>query len=266
MKISFIICSRNDNWEGKPIDRLRKSIQITSENTKNPENYEILIGDWGSDIPIHEDLKINSKIKCRIFYIPKEVTSKFDTPISEVHCLNMLTRKAKGAFIGRTDQDTIIHEKFFNYVEMNTLDESGLYWSSRNDLPPDSFDYDTASFHGDGQPCGPDIWRGAIGIVMMSKNSWDSITGYDESMIYRNDMEHDLFHRASRICKLYNIGCDLQAPFYHIHHSRSDGLAAKLNKSNWQNSSYFESLPTKINDDNYGLRMYDYLIEERVIQ
>jgi len=264
-KISFIICSKNDNWEGNPIDRLQKSIEITSKNTQNPENYEILIGDWGSDVPIHDAIKINSKIQCRVFYIPKNITKKFDTPISEVHCLNMLSRKATGQFIGRTDQDTIIHERFFKYVESELLNENELYWSGRQDLPENSLNYDDGIFHGDGLPCSDIIWRGAIGIVMMARTNWEKLTGYDEKMIYRNDMEHDLYHRAIRLCNLNNIGCKLDSPFYHIYHTRSQGLSAKHNASNWQNPSYFHSLPTKINDENYGLYNYFNSIEERVL-
>lgn len=261
-KISFIICSKNDNWEGKPIDRLRKSIQMTCENTDRPEDYEILIGDWGSDVPIHEELAISPSIKCRVLYVPKEVTSKFNVPVSEVHCLNMLARRASGNFVGRVDQDTITHKRFFDFVESVPLEEDGLYWSTRSDLPPNCFDYSKSVFQGD--PCGGGFWTAAIGIILMSKNSWKQISGYNEKMIYRNHMEHDLFHRAIRICKLYNLGCHLSAPFYHIYHDRAMGKVAKNNDMIFD-QAYFNSLPTQINGDQYGLSEFDNLIQERIL-
>jgi hypothetical protein len=260
-KVTFIICSKNDNWEGKPIERLRKSIEITCENTNNHDDYEILIGDWGSDIPIHEELGIRPKIRCTVLHIPQSVTSKFNVPISEVHCLNMLSRRANGTFVGRVDQDTITHRRFFDYVENNSLDLNGLYWSTRRDLPKDCFDYSKSTV---GKPCHSGFFRAAIGIVMMSKSSWHSITGYDEKLFLRNHMEHDLFHRSMRVCsRLYNIGCMLDAPFYHIYHDRAMG---KMTQSNSEPSGNFHLLPTKINDEGvYGLAEYDHLIEERNI-
>lgn len=251
-KISFLICSKNDNYEGIPIDRLRNSILQTSNNTTQYNNYEYLIGDWGSEKPIFECLNINVPISIKHFYIPKEITNLFDTPISEVHCLNFLAKQATNPFVGRIDQDTIIGSKFFKYIEKESLDINGLYHSTRHDLPNNSLIYEEASINCPG--CYENFWMCAVGILMVSKNKWLECKGYNEQNIHRDHMEHEFFHRLAKTSTIYNIGCLLNSPFYHIFHSRNQINQRKTNIA--LNINQLSNLNYTVNDNNFGLEKY----------
>ena len=186
------------------------------------------------------------------FYIPKEITNLFDTPISEVHCLNFLAKQATNSFVGRMDQDTIIGSKFFEYIEKESLDINGLYHSTRHDLPNNSLIYTDASINCPG--CYEHFWMCAVGILMVSKNKWLESRGYNEQNIHRDHMEHEFFHRLSKTSTIYNIGCSLNSPFYHIFHSRNQINQRKTNIA--LNVNQLSNLNYIINDDNFGLEKY----------
>jgi len=61
ISISFIICSRNDNYMGDPMWRLSKTINYLSKNVfelGRHEQVEIIIADWGSEQPIADVVKL----------------------------------------------------------------------------------------------------------------------------------------------------------------------------------------------------------------
>jgi hypothetical protein len=253
--ISFVLVTRNDNYEGNPISRLRTSLQHNLKNLKKHFNnsfneFEFLIGDWGSDTPITKQmLDVDEYSNVKVIYFNKHITSQFNTPFNEVHSLNYLIRNSTNDYIARIDQDIIIGEQFFEYLRQNGLNENKLYWSTRRDLFEtfNNDDYSQNNLNFD--PNNSLFYQAAIGIIVANKNLWYEIKGYNENNIQRNHMEHDLYSRFISILgtpNLINLGILLDSPFYHIYHTRIEGHNRKTNNY---------GLPF-INDENWGLELY----------
>jgi hypothetical protein len=251
--ISFVLVTRNDNYEGNPIDRLKTSLHYNLKNLKkyfkNHQDFEWLIGDWGSDTPITKKmLDVEGYQNVKIVHFSNNITSKFDTPFNEVHSLNYLIRNSNNDYVVRLDQDIIIGEDFFKYVKETGLNSDKIYWSTRRDLNKD-FNGDLNKNVLNFNPNNPLFYKSAIGIILASKNNWISIKGYNENNIQRNHMEHDLYLRFIKLIgidNLINLGVLLDSPFYHIYHDRTDSSARKTNEYN---------LPFN-NDENWGLELY----------
>lgn len=266
---SFLVASRNDNFEGKPIERLRMSVKHNYEILKKYNiDFEILICDWGSDIneKIEDVLNLDG-VEVKVFYVPQEVCSKFDTPFSEVHALNLLFRKAEKNFVARLDQDIMLGERFVKWVAESENLEEILYWSVRRDMTDMNHilidDYTEAwqNSWNDGTNSYSSFF-GAVGILIYPTLKMKKIQGYNEKNIYRNHMEHELLKRlvASDDEKFVELGILLDRPFYHIPHSRHDGEKRKANQFvNGEFSSICE------NNENWGLKEFDNIISERKI-
>ena len=102
--ISFVLVTRNDNYEGNPIDRLKTSLNYNLKNLKkyfnNYKDFEWLIGDWCSSTPMTKKmLDVEDYENVKIVYFNREITSKFDTPFNEVHSLNYLIRNSNNNYI-----------------------------------------------------------------------------------------------------------------------------------------------------------------------
>jgi len=253
--ISFVLVTRNDNYEGNPMERLITSLHLNLKNLKkyfsnNFNDFEFLIGDWGSETPITKKmLDVEECPNVKIVYFNKDITSRFDTPFNEVHSLNYLIRNSSNNYVARLDQDIIVGEKFFEYLEQNGLIENKLYWSTRRDLfntfSDENYTQNKLNFN----PNDPSFYLAAIGIIIANKNLWYDIKGYNENNIQRNHMEHDLYVRFIEkigITNLINLGSILDSPFYHLDHVRVMGNTRKNNQYNLPN----------INDDNWGLELF----------
>ncbi len=56
--ISFILCSRNDNYMGNPVGRLEIALNYLAENVRllgREESVEVIVTDWGSEKPLNRD-------------------------------------------------------------------------------------------------------------------------------------------------------------------------------------------------------------------
>ena len=257
--ISFLLVTRNDNYAGNSIDRLKISLNYNIQNLKkyfpnNYNDYEFLIGDWGSD----DDIKINDVLieefeNIRIVKFPKEVTNLFDTDFNEVHSLNFLIKNSKCDYVARLDQDIIVGSDFFKYVLNNGLKNDKFYWSTRRDLHSGviSEDYNSPSW----KISGDNFEKGAIGIILSLKDNFIKIKGYNEKLIYRNHMEHDLYSRFLNLLgdnSCINLGVELNVPFFHIYHER---LHLSKRKNNDLNDLEFN------NDEFWGLENYKNIIK-----
>lgn len=253
--ISFILVTRNDNYAGNSIDRLRISLNHNIKNLKKyfPDhynNYEFLIGDWGSDNDEINKYNILTEEfeKLKIVKFPKEVTDLFDTDFNEVHSLNFLIKNSSCDYVARLDQDILIGESFFKYVLDKGLNRDKFYWSTRRDLSAGNIseDYGAPSW----KIYGSDFEKGAIGIILSSKDSFVKIKGYNEKLIYRNHMEHDLYKRFLDLLgdeSCVNLGLELNVPFFHIYHER---LHLSQRKNNDLSNLEF------VNNEEWGLENY----------
>jgi hypothetical protein len=231
---------------------------------------EIIIADWGSEVPLSNRLSeifvdrphwlSNCPVYC--LTIPPSVTSKFDTPFSEPHALNCAIRHAQGDWIGRIDQDTLVGDGFAEWWNNNKF-EAGLeilfaqaHFSGRRDMPEGQF------VPSPNDPINPDcingqeFYRGAVGIILAPTRTWRAIRGWDERLIQRLHAEHDLCIRLRNEIGLHDLGKDLGYPFHHQWHPRCSDR--KLNES--QTTAHLESLfkyNTVVNPKNWGLADYD---------
>ena len=79
--ISLILCSRNDSYMGNSLWRLETSINLALINAKNAnflEKLEIVISDWGSEIPLSDVLNLvpEAEGKVKFIHIPPSVAIK----------------------------------------------------------------------------------------------------------------------------------------------------------------------------------------------
>src|SRR5207237_7668366 len=135
-RITYIIASRNDNFCGDPMDRLRRVLRRVLQSE---HDAEVIVADWGSAKPIADVMarRISASRRIRFLHVPPKITRELKTPFSEVHALNLAARNAKGLFIGRLDQDTLIGDRFVSWLNHDLRDEDRRAWFSlRRDLPP----------------------------------------------------------------------------------------------------------------------------------
>ena len=103
----------NSRW------RLTTALNYVAQNVEEfgrEGDVEILVADWGSEIPLREVLQL-SPAAARIvsfIVIPPEIAHPLqkDSPFAEVLALNAAARRARGEYIGRVDQDTLVGKRF----------------------------------------------------------------------------------------------------------------------------------------------------------
>jgi len=228
-KLSLILCSRNDNFCGNSLWRLETSVNLNAKRLKNYiKESEIIISDWGSEVPLENVLKLNyfAKKIVKFNYIPPEKTKKIPSSFSEVHALNSAARISSGRWIGRIDQDTIIGKRFVNwFFKEGYKDESKFFFSLRRDMRKNE-KFSVRSIERWKLPSKKErdsiyFWRGAVGILLIPRKEYFYVRGYDETNIFRNHMEHELICRLKKRIQLVDLGKILNYDFYHIYHNKS---------------------------------------------
>ena len=135
--ISLILCSRNDSYMGNSRWRLETSINLALLNAKDAnflDKLEIVVSDWGSEIPLSQvlNLVLEAKDRVKFVHVPPDIAAmeQKDSKFPEVIALNAAARRASGEYIGRIDNDTVIGADFFRKFEQlhknNPTDELDL--------------------------------------------------------------------------------------------------------------------------------------------
>lgn len=220
--ITYVIASRNDGYCGNPMERLVNTLNSILHKSIN---CEIIVVDWGSEEPIVDEVvgQIPYTNKTRFVMIPPHVTNNFldlhKAPFPETIALNVGFRLAKGDFCGRLDQDTMIGDAFAGWVLSMLQYRHELAWfSTRRDLRPGSLNIDNAEVWKKMPLASPEFYKAAVGILIAPASILRATKGYNESMLYRNHMEHDLCYRLNAICGLNNLAPIVGADFYHQWH------------------------------------------------
>lgn len=117
--LSLILCSRNDEYMGNSRWRLETTLNYVADQVEvlgRTKDVEVLVADWGSDIPLRDVLRLTPAAALIVSFIliPPEIARALqkDSPFPEVLALNAAARRAKGAYIGRIDQDTLVGRRF----------------------------------------------------------------------------------------------------------------------------------------------------------
>lgn len=275
-KFSFIAVSRNDNYGGDAKIRLQNTINLLGKliiESKQEEMFEIIIVDWGSFLPnLHKVLNIDEEIKKMIKFIivPFEMANYYssDSSFSEVHAMNCAFRRMSGDFFIRIDQDTIVGQRFLDFLTQSKKIPS-VSFSGRRDFQKDhkggtgyyyniiksekSLEIPLAharnAYNNLKEGRIFSFYGSAVGCLMIEKQAFKNVKGFNEELVFLNQMEMDLFNRLSIDYKVYNLGLKVNFDFYHQYHDRSD------NSSRTQNSIlYRKSILPNNNPSSWGLK------------
>ncbi len=244
-RLSLIICSRNDQWQGNSLWRLETALNYTARQAARLgrlEDVEIIVADWGSVEPLSQAVGLGSEAAriVRYLYFPPELAAEKqkNSPFAEVFALNAAARRSRGDYIGRIDQDTLVGRRFFEWFFSALESPSGSFAlestamiSNRRRIP-----YAFAVrcprfglveryvdlFH-KLLPCmqAPPVdryWQCYIGILLMHRRLWEAAGGYDESFIYYGYMEFDFFLRLLKKFPGIDLGPLVRWDFYHLDH------------------------------------------------
>ena len=230
----------NSRW------RLETALNYVAQNIHElgrVEDVEVLVADWGSEISLREVLKL-SPAAARIvsfILIPPEIAFPLqkDSPFPEVLALNAAARRARGDYIGRIDQDTLVGKRFleifFELYEGNRRLkvplEAALLFANRRDVPyrfavrSPSFRSTDRFVHWFGRflrievPRPPiPFYLASVGIWLVNRTLWNECGGYDERMIYMNAMETNMIVRLMMRYEMVNLGALTDYDFYHLEH------------------------------------------------
>jgi hypothetical protein len=289
MLLSLILCSRNDSYMGNSRWRLETSINLALLNAKDAnflDKLEIVVSDWGSQIPLSEVLNLlpDAKDRVKFVHVPADIAAveQKDSKFPEVIALNAAARRANGEYIGRIDNDTVIAADFFRKFDKlnknNPTDELDLadsflfverksvpYRISRLSLPLPltcSFIKFFSNFFKveSAQDWGREFWWSPVGIMIFHREIWNATQGYDERLIYWGWMEGDLALRLEQKHHVVEFSKFVGYNFYHLEHYSNlveykdrNGTATPRKK----NPVITENLNYKTNEPNWGLFDHD---------
>jgi hypothetical protein len=259
MKLSLILCSRNDEYMGNSKWRLETALNCLGHRLRrlgHERDVEVLVADWGSDIPLREVLTLQPAAADVVSFItvPPDVArvKEGDSPFPEVLALNAAARRARGDYIGRIDQDTIVGARFLRWffddvAAREEQRETTLWFANRRDIPyrlavrcPDQRQVDRfVRWCGRVLPVrrnnafyAHEYWTSSVGIWLAHRAIWEECRGYDERLIYYNWMETDMIRRLRPAHSLADLGELTRYDFYHLEHYHPRNLARTRSRKN----------------------------------
>ncbi len=263
------------NYLGKQVFELGRENQV-----------EVIVADWGSEIPISSVLNLTEQAASitKFLFIDRETADKLqeDSPFAEVFPLNAAARRATGLYIGRIDQDTVVHQDFlkhfFNHYEGKSdygfdLTKSYMFVSrmqipyrfvkrspSLTDIEYHIDHFGKWSYSEEQKFC---HWASPVGILMMHRDIWQDIGGYDERLIYYWYMDVDMATRLIKKYPIINIRKTYGNHFYHLEHVKP-GLKFRFShrKRNPDWSKSFDKPVLNPNGENWGLAQFELSITQ----
>ena len=269
----------NSRW------RLETSVNLALLNAKEAnflEKLEIIVSDWGSEVPLSEVLSLVPEAKERVSFVhvPAEIAQKEqkDSKFPEVIALNAAARRTKGDYIGRIDNDTIVGKEFYTKF-INCIDNKENLWFKpenvfmfveRRSIPyrishksfPLFYIEKYLKWFGErlkvesAREWGLPFWWSPVGIMIFHRKIWENSGGYDEKLIYWGWMEGDLALRLAQKHHLIDFKDLVGNHLYHLEHYSNlidykdrNGPATPRKK----NSPVFDKLKYSENDENWGL-------------
>jgi hypothetical protein len=244
-KLSLILCSRNDEYMGNSRWRLQTTLNYVADHVESlgrEKDVEVLVADWGSEIPLQDVLQLTpaaTKITSFVL-IPPDIARPLqkDSPFAEVLALNAAARRARGAYVGRIDQDTLVGRRFLElFFDLHEgrqklevpLDRALLFSNVR--MVPYRFVVRSPSLWA--VKCflvkfgrrmkieitsAREFYWYSVGIWLVSRNIWHACGGYDEEMLYMNGMEINMILRLLPKYPMVNLGEMTDCDFYHLEH------------------------------------------------
>ena len=243
--LSLILCSRNDEYMGNSCWRLETTLNYVADQVEalgRTKDVEVIVADWGSDIPLREVLQLTPAASRIVSFmlVPPEFARPLqkDSPFPEVLALNAAARRARGTYIGRIDQDTLLGRRFLAVFfdihehrrQIEIPLESALLFSNVRMIPyrfavrcpslsvvEHFVDRFGSRLKVEINSRRPYYWY-SVGIWLLPRTLWHECGGYDEAMLYMNGMEIDMINRLLQKYKLVNLGKIVEYDFYHLEH------------------------------------------------
>ena len=245
--LSLILASRNDGYAGNSLWRLQTGLNFLAHEVSRigrAKEVEAVVCDWGSDAPLRLALQLSPAAAAitRFVEVPHPLAERLagDAPFPEVLANNAAIRRARGAYIGRIDQDTLVGgefvTRFLRAVEggdsAQALSEAFVFIGRRS--IPESFTRRSPHFESvrafiesygqrlprEGRMQSP--WFDApVGIVVLHRDLWHEYRGYDERMLYWGFMETDLGLRVAERHRTLNLEREIGLHLYHLAHTRA---------------------------------------------
>ena len=274
IKFSYILVSRNDTYCGNSILRLTNTLNFLGDLLNSQGlmgESECVLVDWGSlETPLYKTLKLNSFAKqiTKFIIVPHGIASSYnqDSNFSEVHAMNCGFRNMSGNYFLRIDQDTLVGPKFINWLN-TSKDLPKVAFSGRRDLTEDQslhfkkFILEEENLnlakvlhsqHAYNNIIKDKIfpfWGSAVGVMMVEKEEYEKENGFNEELIYMNQMDVEFINRLSLKNKIYNLGLKTNFDFYHQYH---ETITRKYRITN--SILYRRNLFKNNNDENWGLK------------
>ncbi len=274
--LSMFIPARNDGFMDNFNYRLETTIEYIAKNFAvlgRLQDVELIIIDWGSEVPLHNVLNLGPEAQAIVRYIivPPEIAvpAQKDSPFPIVLAQNVALRRAKGTYLMQTDSDIMFVPPFLETI-MRIIDsgdtECGradqLFFSSqRKHIPWDFLSKSPSiseienlivSGHDDWVwDTGLEFGYCATGMMMMHRDIWFDVRGYDERLLYWGWMEIDL---GMRITKKYEW-CDVTRNFgiilFHMEHIK--GTPTDPRPTERRTNPMDRPVAIKANDENWGM-------------
>lgn len=277
--LSFILCSRNDQYMGNSLWRLQTSLNYLAQNVRElgiEDQVEVIVTDWGSIIPLRNSLALTA-LAARLtsfIQVPRGVVSELqrDSPFAEVFALNAAARRARGEYIGRIDQDTLVGKRFLKeFLAKVTRERMDMGFSNlkmlnyRFAVKCPTLSNVSRFIDTFGQRIGTEnsgsktqYYFAGVGIWLVHRDLWFESGGYDERMIYMNAMETNHILRLLPKYEMVDLGKLSKYDFYHLEHYHP-WRVRKSSSHRKVNPHLPFSQPDTINPNGpaWGMRDYD---------
>lgn len=289
--LSLVLCSRNDAYMGDSRFRLETTLNYTANAVASlgmDDDVELVVADWGSDVPLADAVRLGPAAArlTRFVCVPPGLARARQgrSPFPEVLALNAAARRARGAFIGRIDQDTLTGARFI---------ETFVRWARGHSPLPAAFTRplaETLLFANRRSipyrlavrlpPLGPltrflrdrggDLavetarvfYRSDVGVWLAHRDLWEACGGYDERMIFMNEMDPDMVERLRTRHPLVDLGPLIGWDFYHLDHYHPRGSRASATHREVNTTHVFPSLGFRPSGDGWGLAGEDLPIRQ----
>lgn len=288
-RLSLVLCARNDQFQGDSLWRLETTLNFTARRAAaigRLDDVEILVADWGSTTPLRDVTKLGAEASriVRFLTVPPALAAEKqrDSPFAEVYAINAAVRRARGDYVGRIDQDTLVGQRFLQWFfdTVGTSAEANIRTaamiSNRRRIPY-AFaarcpSYPIVERYVDGLGAqrlplmkGPPpdrYWECYIGIIMFHRDLWAAVEGYDESFIYYGCMEFDLFLRLRMQFAGLDLGRVVGCDFYHLDHVPTwTPWRVVKRRTNPVRTPHNPPPHMRPNGDGWGLAHYDLPLE-----
>jgi hypothetical protein len=284
MKLSAVICSRNDNYGGNLIERSTFCL-----NSMVDTFDEVWYIDWNSDTQslLYEIWPNLTKIgKINHIVIPPEtveIMTMYDPNAQkccEVLARNIGLRRATGDWIISTNIDIIAPKREILEERITQLDAKTFYTVSRRSVYVEQiiplgyqniqtvrdFLYKTITderriFERVQQGDDYSIINCCGDFQMAHKNVWHEIRGFEQHLIYPLFADTNIQKKA--VMHEFGLHALFDIPFFHIHHPVNAGGYGTVNKKGNDANIAIRNAGKTINPDTWGFS--DVEIEYEVV-